>query len=277
MELPVNDKAQLFTFPKLQKTLAIAVVSAVLSLCLSGCSSSASKEVAAQAFMDAICPYNVFLDKNKTVKQTVKSFKKYYRNASEKTAIAWDGLSSTEINWPMSIRGEIQLLAEDYKALTLVLEQTQSVTKLRQFEKLDWPELRSASESEAGAEKIKSTLGLESDLMTACNEYLGVANPKPKQDKKEPGDKPKKTKAPEPEIDYVEMPNIVGAIDGEAKRWLFQNGYKFVFDVKSTGFNPKISCLMSGRNLVLEQRPAAGTQVVNGFSTRLTAVVQCEG
>jgi hypothetical protein len=84
---------------------------------------------------------------------------------------------------------------------------------------------------------------------------------------------PQQTSAPS--VEYVAVPNIVGALDGEAKSWLFQNGYDFAFDVKSTGFNPKLSCLMSGRNLVVDQSPVAGTQVENSFSSRLTAYVEC--
>lgn len=84
------------------------------------------------------------------------------------------------------------------------------------------------------------------------------------------------TEPSQPQTEYVQVPNIVGALDGEAKTWLFQNGYDFVFDVKSTGFNPKLSCLMSGGNIVVEQSPAAGTEVENSFSTRLTAYVECE-
>jgi len=80
----------------------------------------------------------------------------------------------------------------------------------------------------------------------------------------------------QPSVQYVEVPNIVGVLDGQAKTWLFQNGYGFSFDVKSTGFNPRISCLMSGTNLVLEQSPPAGSLAANNSSTRLTAFVSCE-
>jgi hypothetical protein len=81
---------------------------------------------------------------------------------------------------------------------------------------------------------------------------------------------------PAPTVETVQVPDIIGGIDGDVETWLFQNGYKFVFDVKSTGFNPKLSCLLSGNNLILDQNPRAGTQVNNTTATRLTAVVNCE-
>lgn len=80
----------------------------------------------------------------------------------------------------------------------------------------------------------------------------------------------------QPSVQTVNMPRLVGALDGTAKQWLFSNGYKFSFDVKSTGFNPKLSCMMSGRNVILSQQPAAGTVVANAFSTRVTVTVNCE-
>lgn len=92
---------------------------------------------------------------------------------------------------------------------------------------------------------------------------------------KDNANSPKPTQS-SPSIEYVKVPNIVGALDGEAKTWLFFNGYDFSFNVKSTGFNPKLSCLMSGKNYIIEQSPAAGTEVENSFSTSLTAYVECE-
>ena len=81
---------------------------------------------------------------------------------------------------------------------------------------------------------------------------------------------------PAPPVETVQVPDIIGGVDGDVETWLFQNGYKFVFDVKSTGFNPKLSCLLSGNNLILDQNPRAGTQVNNTTATRLTAFVNCE-
>jgi hypothetical protein len=84
------------------------------------------------------------------------------------------------------------------------------------------------------------------------------------------------TEPSQPQVEYVQVPNIVGAIDGGVRNWLTRNGYEFGFEVKSTGFNAKLSCLMSGENYVIEQSPAAGTQVENNIGTRLTAYVECE-
>jgi hypothetical protein len=81
---------------------------------------------------------------------------------------------------------------------------------------------------------------------------------------------------PAPTVETVQVPDIIGGVDGDVETWLFQNGYKFIFDVKSTGFNPKLSCLLSGNNLILDQNPRAGTQVNNTTATRLTAFVNCE-
>lgn len=79
-----------------------------------------------------------------------------------------------------------------------------------------------------------------------------------------------------PQLEQVEMPNLVGATDGEAKNWLFSNGYKFATILKSTGFNPKTSCMMSGRNIVLDQSIAAGSIVNNDSSTMVSLTVDCE-
>jgi hypothetical protein len=75
----------------------------------------------------------------------------------------------------------------------------------------------------------------------------------------------------------VSMPNLVGAIDGNLNWWLSTHGFKFkVGQPQSTGFNPKISCLMSGKNVVLRQSPARGALVTNSSSTRVTIWVNCE-
>ena len=264
---------------KLGKILAIVSVATTLSLALSGCSNVASKEVAAKTFMDAVCPYHVFADKweNKTLNQTVKSYKKYFKNAAERTRTGWEVLSNPEHKWPMAINGEIQLLAEEFKAVTLVLEQTQSMTNMKQLRNLNWPEVRSEAEAEISDEKITSVLSIESDLVAACSKHLGVSGSKPKKDKKDSVDKPKKTKAPETQIEYVEIPNIVGVIrDGEVRGWLQRNGYKIAFLLESTGFNSLKSCMMSGKNMILRQEPAAGTLVANSAQTTLRGTVDCE-
>lgn len=84
------------------------------------------------------------------------------------------------------------------------------------------------------------------------------------------------TQDPTPQVETVSMPNLVGMYDGQAKTWLFQNGYKFSFNVQSTGYNPKTSCLMSGNNLILSQSPAANSSVLNQFSTSVRVYVNCE-
>jgi hypothetical protein len=75
----------------------------------------------------------------------------------------------------------------------------------------------------------------------------------------------------------VAMPNLVGAIDGNLNWWLSTHGYKFrVGQPQNTGYNAKISCLMSGKNVVLKQSPARGTMVPNSSSTRITIWVNCQ-
>jgi len=73
----------------------------------------------------------------------------------------------------------------------------------------------------------------------------------------------------------VEVPNIVGSIDGAIESQLSSNGYKFWFIPKSTGFNPKLSCMLSGQNYIVDQDPKAGTIVRNASGTQLVAFVNC--
>ena len=80
-----------------------------------------------------------------------------------------------------------------------------------------------------------------------------------------------------PSVEKVKVPNIVGVIrDGEVPGWLYRNGYKFVFLLESTGFNSLKSCMMSGKNMILKQEPAAGTLVANSVQTVLRGIVDCE-
>jgi hypothetical protein len=79
-----------------------------------------------------------------------------------------------------------------------------------------------------------------------------------------------------PKVEIVNMPRLLGVLDGQAKDWLFFNGYKFSYQVDSTGWNPKLSCLMSGKNVILRQNPQPGTQVENSFNTKVTVQVNCE-
>jgi hypothetical protein len=79
-----------------------------------------------------------------------------------------------------------------------------------------------------------------------------------------------------PDVEQVSMPDLVGSIDGNARNWLRSNGYDFNFDIKSTGFNAQISCLMSGDNYIVAQEPSAGSAVENSFSTSVVVYVDCE-
>ena len=87
---------------------------------------------------------------------------------------------------------------------------------------------------------------------------------------------PKPTQS-SPSVEKVKVPNIVGVIrDGEVRGWLQQNGYKIAFLLESTGFNSLKSCMMSGKNMILKQEPAAGTLVANSAQTVLRGTVDCE-
>lgn len=79
-----------------------------------------------------------------------------------------------------------------------------------------------------------------------------------------------------PAIETIKAPNLLGALDSVAKNWLFQNGYKLNLWIKSTGFNPKLSCLNSGQNIIIDQSPAPGTPVQNSSATLITVFVDCE-
>ena len=75
----------------------------------------------------------------------------------------------------------------------------------------------------------------------------------------------------------VEMPNLIGQIDGDVQWILSKNGYNFSYGFpESTGFNPQLSCLNSGNNVVVDQSPQPGAEVVNDSSTRLRIFVNCE-
>jgi hypothetical protein len=78
------------------------------------------------------------------------------------------------------------------------------------------------------------------------------------------------------QVSYVSVPNMLGSRDGAARSWLQSHGYKFSLDLRSTGGNPKQSCMMSGNNPILRQSPAPGVRVANRFQTWLTIFVDCE-
>jgi hypothetical protein len=72
------------------------------------------------------------------------------------------------------------------------------------------------------------------------------------------------------------MPNLIGSIDGQAKNWLFSNGYRFSFNNESIGYNPKTSCLYLMNNVILDQQPRPGTLVTNDSLTYVKVYVDCE-
>jgi hypothetical protein len=74
----------------------------------------------------------------------------------------------------------------------------------------------------------------------------------------------------------VAMPNLIGSIDGQAKNWLFSNGYRFSFNNESIGYNPKTSCLYLMNNVILDQQPRPGTLVTNDSLTYVKVYVDCE-
>ena len=79
-----------------------------------------------------------------------------------------------------------------------------------------------------------------------------------------------------PTVETVPVPNFIGQIDGQVSGWLIRNGYKVRSSIKSTGFNPKISCLMAGDNQIVDQSPAPGTEVENTSATSIDIFVDCE-
>jgi hypothetical protein len=251
-------------------------LAALISLSLTGCNTEEQKAIAGEAFLDAVCPYNMFIDKweDKNVKQNVKSVKRFYKEALNASTNAWQVLSNPEITWPSSVRDEIELLATSYKIESMALQQTQSMTKMKQLRKWKWPEEEAFLEG--SGERIRTALSLELDPISSCKEHLGISSVKQKKDKTKNKQKTKPAKPSQPQVQLVEVPDITGGIDGQVRTWLRNNGYKFSYDIKSTGFNPKISCLTSGRNLIVGQDPAPGSQVKNTSSTWLRAYVECE-
>jgi hypothetical protein len=111
------------------------------------------------------------------------------------------------------------------------------------------------------ASKVSAARSLIGGSMTVYGQYDSV---------------PEEVEPEAPSVDYVSMPNLVGSIDGSARNWLSNNGYDFSFDIKSTGYNPQISCLMSGDNIIVDQSPLAGSEVENSFNTRVVVYVNCE-
>ena len=75
----------------------------------------------------------------------------------------------------------------------------------------------------------------------------------------------------------VTMPNFIGQIDGDVQQILQSNGLSFSYGFpESTGFNPQLSCLNSGNNVVVDQSPQPGSEVANDSTTRLRIFVNCE-
>lgn len=115
-----------------------------------------------------------------------------------------------------------------------------------------------------------------SSLLTSLNNLIGGEFTKHGDYEDAPLSNDNSGSSTTPQVETVEVPNLVGMLDGVAKNELFMNGYRFYLDIKSTGFNPKQSCLMSGQNVILTQSPAPGSVVNNDASTRLTVKVNCE-
>lgn len=80
-----------------------------------------------------------------------------------------------------------------------------------------------------------------------------------------------------PAIQYVRMPSLIGIMDGQLRWQLSTKGYKFTVALTKSypGFNTKLSCLMSGRNFITRQNPAAGLTVANTSATTVTVWVNC--
>jgi hypothetical protein len=78
-------------------------------------------------------------------------------------------------------------------------------------------------------------------------------------------------------VSYKNVPRMIGGRDGDARSWLQRNGYKFTLNIRNIGYNPIVSCMMSGNNLILKQSPAPGTRVVNSAKTILAVFVDCNG
>lgn len=126
--------------------------------------------------------------------------------------------------------------------------------------------------SMSGEEMVSECSGLVSKL----NELIGGEVTKYGDYENAPVSEDESSSSNTNQIETVQVPNVVGMLDGVAKNELFMNGYSFYLDIKSTGFNPKQSCLMSGQNVILAQSPSPGSVVNNDSSTRLTVKVNCE-
>jgi hypothetical protein len=80
----------------------------------------------------------------------------------------------------------------------------------------------------------------------------------------------------QPSVEYVEVPDFLGAAFGKVRPWLTANGYKFNVTIWEMGFNPSTACLTFGEAPVLKQSPESGTVVENSFGTNIQLWKNCE-
>jgi hypothetical protein len=82
---------------------------------------------------------------------------------------------------------------------------------------------------------------------------------------------------PAPEVEMVEMPNLLLVRSREATSWLYRQGYKFNTYVRDVATSPSVACKINDTALIFEQEPAPGTLVENSFDTRVTLYINCQG
>ncbi len=79
----------------------------------------------------------------------------------------------------------------------------------------------------------------------------------------------------QPSVEYVEMPNLIGAAVGDVRNWLSQQGYNFrVVDWEQSP-NTSQACVISGRAPVTSQKPLPGSLVENSSSVTLDIYFSC--
>lgn len=82
---------------------------------------------------------------------------------------------------------------------------------------------------------------------------------------------------PAPEVEMVEMPNLLLVRSREATSWLYREGYKFNTYVRDVATAASVACKINDTALIFEQEPAPGTLVENSFDTRVTLYINCQG
>jgi len=74
-------------------------------------------------------------------------------------------------------------------------------------------------------------------------------------------------------VAYVDMPNLIGYTENEAKRLLRDNGYRFTLWA-FYGYNPRVSCSSSGNGYIYDQDTRPGAAVTNGGQQHVS--IDCE-